>query len=162
MKNITIKHVANWIFSAWNNVPITVIINCFKHVGIIGPDVEEISTESKESTLIASVNILSIEEPKCINEEIQIYKNVTNENWEDMIINPMVEKNTETENFDELHLQQTRNTAMECLKILSEYALYNDLDEAIEPISKLQNILILKKLHSMKSTTLDTFFSNKD
>ena len=86
---------------------------------------------------------------------------ISNENWEDMIMNPMVEKNTETENLYELQLQPTRSTAMEYLKILSEYALYNDLDEVIEPISKLQNILISKKLHSMKSTTLDTFFTNK-
>jgi len=60
LKNITIKHATKWIFSAWNNVPITVIINCFKHVGIIGPDIEEISTESEKSTLIVSTNILPI------------------------------------------------------------------------------------------------------
>ena len=41
---------------------------------------------------IASANTLSIEEPECINEKIQIYENVSNENWEDMIINQMVEK----------------------------------------------------------------------
>jgi len=66
-------------------VSITAIINCFKHVGIIGPDVEELSTESKESTSIAYANILSMEEPECITKEIQIYENVSNENWEDMI-----------------------------------------------------------------------------
>jgi len=57
LKNITLKHATKWIFSAWNNVPITVIINFFKHVWIIGPDIEEISTESEESTLIAFANI---------------------------------------------------------------------------------------------------------
>ena len=117
LKNITIIHAAKWIFSAWNNVPITVIIlitNYFKYVGIIGPDVEEISTESEESTLIAFANILSIEEPEYINEEIQIYENVSNENWKDMIMNPMVEKTQ----ILKISMNYTCNQ-QECLKILS-------------------------------------------
>jgi len=51
--------------------------------------------------------------------------------------------------------------AMECLKILSEYAIYNDLENPMDPISKLQQILISNKVHFMKSTTLDQFL-NKD
>ena len=72
-------------------------------------------------------------------------------------MNKMVDTKCEHGHVDELHLQQTTSTEMECLEILLKYDLYNDMDQGMKPILKLQNILISKKLHSMKSTTLDMF-----
>jgi len=36
-------------------------INCFRHVGINDPNVEEISSQKEEKTLIESANMLAIE-----------------------------------------------------------------------------------------------------
>ena len=95
------------------------------------------------SSKILSSSIF-IEEPKCINEDIQTYDFVYNENWEDAIRNPRVDETTETENIDKLKCQikSTTSKTMEYLKILSELVIFNDLDYAMDPISKLQNILI--------------------
>jgi len=163
LKSINVKHAIKWILLAWNDIKMPIFINCFKHVGISGPNVTEISLPPEENFLIASANMLSIEEPECINEDIQTYDFVDSDNWEDAILNPRVDETTETENLDEskCQIKPTMSKAMECLKILSEYAICHDLDYAMEPISKLQQILISKKLNSMKSTTLDHFF-NKD
>ena len=96
---------------------------------------------------------------------MRIYKheNIDKENWEDEILNPRVDENIENENIDELEcpIKPTMSKAMECLKILAEYAIYNDLENAMDPISKLQQILISKNVHSMKSTTLDQFFNKE-
>ena len=78
----------------------------------------------------------------------------------DEILNPRVDENIENENIDELEcpIKPTMSKVIECLKILTEYAIYNDLENAMDPISKLQLILISKKVHSMKSTNFRSIF----
>ena len=83
LSNITVKHTIKWILLAWNNIQMPTFINCFRHVGINGLNLEEISSQEEEKTLIESANILAIEEPEFINEDIQTYENIDKENWED-------------------------------------------------------------------------------
>ena len=52
--------------------------------------------------------------------------------------------------------------AIKSLKIISDFAIFNDLNSAMEPISKLQNIFMSKRLGSMKQTTLFECFTKKN
>ena len=51
--------------------------------------------------------------------------------------------------------------AIKSLKIISDFAIFNDLNSAMEPISKLQNIFMFKRLGSMKQTTLFECFNKE-
>ena len=60
-----------------------IFINCFKYAGISEPNVEKIALQAEEKFLIEFANMLPIEEPECINEDIQICDFIDDENWED-------------------------------------------------------------------------------
>ena len=73
---ITLKHAAKSIYTAWDTVQSSIITNCFHHVGVSIPFIEEKSSEAEELILIESANLLSIDNPEIVNENIQVYMKI--------------------------------------------------------------------------------------
>lgn len=165
MKTITVKHAVAWISSAWMNIQNPIIINCFKHAGVDNQDNTEIfSSDSEECSLLACANLLCLDEPIMINEEIQTYDCIDDGQWEDAILNPRDVDVTEADDDNDepsLQIIPSMTNAMECLKMLSDYIIYNDLDSAIPPLSELQRIILSKKITVLKTTTIDQYFDKE-
>jgi len=161
IKMVTLKQSTNWITSAWNNVESTVIQNCFKHVGINICPVEEISLENEIRHFIDSANYLSIDCPEIINEDIQVHDHVDIENLDSTILNPLHEELVDQEEMENSNLKSgpSISTALKSIKILLDYATFNNLDSDMEVIIKLENTLVTKRLETLKQTGLDKYFN---
>ena len=68
---ISVKHAIKWIFSAWNDVQTSTIVNSFKHAGVNILHVEEMSTKPEVS--IESQNLLELDNIQMADEDVQIY-----------------------------------------------------------------------------------------
>ena len=87
--------------------------------------------------LIESANLLLIDNPEIVNKNIQVHENFQIENWEAVILEPIDDEIIENEDTDDTEIKPSILSAMESVKILSDYALHNYLDSATELITKL-------------------------
>lgn len=161
LKTITVKHATKWISSAWNNVQAQMIINCFNHTGIIKGSFSEISLELEEKTFMATASLLSINDPQIVDEKLQVCDYIDDVNWESSILNQLDEKTPQDTNMEDSASIKVPsiNDVMKSIKIISDYGIFNDLKSVSDPISKLENIFLPKKLNLLKSTTLDRYFN---
>ena len=57
------------------------------------------------------------------------------------------------------NLKSEPSTALESIKILLDYATFNNLDSDMEVIIKLENTLVTKRLEALKQIGLDKYFN---
>jgi len=165
-----------YIIKSWNEVTCETIYNCWNHTKIL-PDrtnvnLTNLSDNIDNSMLSQSVatlnlsNVMSIEEYLNNPEERTIYEIPEDDKIVEMVVE-MYKQKTEVEGGDDDDnddsVEQALISSSEALKSLETVHTFllqqENASEQIKIVSSLEKYINLKKMNTMKQTTLDRFMS---
>ncbi len=162
VKSVTLKHATHWIPLAWNQVSESTIQNCFGHVGVGEPRHSTVNNVDEEE-FYDMAETLGLEEVVA-EENVAVFDEFSGD-WESQILHPNNAIDDEEDNIeesDELPPRPTIKDVLESLRVLQNFALYEQLDEGEDAIYTLQKKLLKLRVESMRDSKITHFFKRID
>lgn len=161
VKSVSMKHACRWIASAWASVKADTIAHCFSHCGVgLAVNVDQPLLQEETHELHEMVVALRIEEPLFVEENVDVCASM-DDGWEQDILNPNVEDalidDEESVTQEEVQALPSLSDALSSLRVVSKYALYNDLGPGMQHLVELERILTKTRVQSLKQNTLHSF-----